>query len=494
ERFKCLLTPLSIPWSKVNDDYCDCPDGSDEPGSSACPNGSFFCRDVQYKVVSIPSNFVNDGYIDCCDGSDEHDGRTQHESTCTLLAEAHQKARFAIEQGVMEGHKIYKEFVETLNKRQQEERLAAEKAAAEKSNKTTPDESNEAEPDSIGSVESGVHEQSADSGAAPNEPEVESAHASEIVHGTGEQDSSNIERPPEDSGSIPPTPTEAPVPVDYGPEGGFRMLLEPPGYLEFTDKQYTYRLYPFDKIYQRNKESEWSPQDTSLGRWSGWSYAETDLLRENKYALMLFENGLGCWNGPARSVKVSVHCDSQTEIRSVEEPSRCVYTMELHTPAACFESPEEPNALPLTFSDILLYAVTTLFVLLITRKLFRSAAWVHWFGHDTLRSKLSSTHQLLKTKFGSPDLYLFCFLRSLLDQGTKENESCVNTPLEKKKALNQGLNLLTEEEKEREASVRAAQLSSIFKLMQSQPDRFGDMSIEDMSDQFQKFYVRHCED
>lgn len=102
--------------------------------------------------------------------------------------------------------------------------------------------------------------------------------------------------------------------------------------------------------------------------------------------------------------------------------------------------------------------------------------------------------QLLKTKFGSPDLYLFCFLRSLLDQGTKENESCVNTPLEKKKALNQGLNLLTEEEKEREASVRAAQLSSIFKLMQSQPDRFGDMSIEDMSDQFQKFYVRHCED
>lgn len=87
-----------------------------------------------------------------------------------------------------------------LNKRQQEERLAAEKAAAEKSNKTTPDESNEAEPDSIGSVESGVHEQSADSGAAPNEPEVESAHASEIMHGTGEQDSSNIERPPEDSG------------------------------------------------------------------------------------------------------------------------------------------------------------------------------------------------------------------------------------------------------------------------------------------------------
>ncbi|KAJ2721159.1 hypothetical protein GGI07_004141 [Coemansia sp. Benny D115] len=71
--FRCLDGSKSIPFSQVNDDYCDCPDGSDEPGTSACNNGSFYCANTGHLPARIPSTRVNDGVCDpdCCDGSDE---------------------------------------------------------------------------------------------------------------------------------------------------------------------------------------------------------------------------------------------------------------------------------------------------------------------------------------------------------------------------------------------------------------------------------------
>ncbi|KAJ2833214.1 hypothetical protein J3B01_004515 [Coemansia erecta] len=86
--FACLDGSQRIPFDRVNDDYCDCADGSDEPGTSACPNGTFFCANAGHVPGTLSASRVNDGVCDydvCCDGSDEWDSLIKCPNRCAEI-------------------------------------------------------------------------------------------------------------------------------------------------------------------------------------------------------------------------------------------------------------------------------------------------------------------------------------------------------------------------------------------------------------------------
>lgn len=78
QKFKCLNGTGEISWERLNDDFCDCKDGSDETFTNACENGKFYCtKQMRHRTgrgqdVGIPTSRLNDGICDCkLDCSDE---------------------------------------------------------------------------------------------------------------------------------------------------------------------------------------------------------------------------------------------------------------------------------------------------------------------------------------------------------------------------------------------------------------------------------------
>jgi protein kinase C substrate 80K-H len=136
---------------------------------------------------------------------------------------------------------------------------------------------------------------------------------------------------------------------DYGPDEVFRSLK---GQCITTDAgEYTYELCFLDQAKQRSRKGG---SDTNMGNFVSFDIVDVDDelpangkgLGSGPRTAMRHENGQGCWNGPSRSTLVVLGCHEENEIWKIQEEEKCVYRMEVGSPAVCERKPAAKAASP----------------------------------------------------------------------------------------------------------------------------------------------------
>ncbi|XP_051988574.1 glucosidase 2 subunit beta-like [Xyrauchen texanus] len=472
--FTCLDGSRTISFDRVNDDYCDCKDGSDEPGTAACPNGHFHCTNAGYRPTFIPSSRINDGICDCCDTTDEYNSGAKCENTCKELGHKEREVLQKMAEITKEGFLLKQQLIEEAkqrhkekqgkvaymqeNKKQLEEKVEAlrtvketseqpEKEAKERHLKAWEEQKAaihiekdkakmaeaflELDDDADGFVsvsELQSHaELDSDADGTLTETEAQGlmggadrvdtsafesiwANIKDMYHSESQPvEAAHVEPPPEevrervvdndsepspeediseeeeeddeddyheedkvpstiktpeksheDEEAMPPYDAdtqalidaaqkarddfneaekafrevdvqigniEKELSFDFGPDAEFTYLYSQ--CYELSTGEYIYRFCPFNRVSQKPK---YGGSETNLGIWGSWAGPEN-----NKYLMMKYEHGAGCWQGPNRSTMVKLTCGKETVVTSTSEPSRCEYLMEFTTPAVCQE-------------------------------------------------------------------------------------------------------------------------------------------------------------
>ena len=125
---------------------------------------------------------------------------------------------------------------------------------------------------------------------------------------------------------------------NYGTDDIFRYLKDK--CINIDTGEYTYEHCWMDKTTQKSKKGH---GDTNMGYFVELSIEEADEedradgkgLGRGPRTVLKYDNGQSCWNGPNRRTDVWLACAETEEVWRVVEAEKCVYRMEVGTPAAC---------------------------------------------------------------------------------------------------------------------------------------------------------------
>ena len=140
------------------------------------------------------------------------------------------------------------------------------------------------------------------------------------------------------------TELEESLAADFGPDGVFRTMKD--RCISTDVGEYTYELCWMGQVTQKPKKGG---MNHNIGRFNRFEFVTVDEdvtaegrgLGVGERLAAKHEGGGGCWNGPARSSTVIMACAQEEEIWKVMEEEKCVYRLEVGTPAVCTAPKEQ---------------------------------------------------------------------------------------------------------------------------------------------------------
>uniref|UniRef100_K3X195 Glucosidase 2 subunit beta n=1 Tax=Globisporangium ultimum (strain ATCC 200006 / CBS 805.95 / DAOM BR144) TaxID=431595 RepID=K3X195_GLOUD len=343
----------SLPPARVNDDYCDCDDGSDEPLTSACSHvlaadaRVFQCASGEQVFASV---FVHDGVCDCCDGSDEDAGKC--ENTCSEFHTARLENLVTRVEAVRTGLQIRDAYFT-----QYEPKIEGIAAVMHETM------------DIANAVERAFQFKQKQLQASGKQPSRQEMHDLESMYYELQnwQYQAYLLHKVLDKHTFADKAWKEPYAVLVGQcfeykvnekelKGGTANVI-PREYLftfcPFQNVTQTEPSYPQWTVAERNEKKDRRfqtqqeqqepipemPQGIMLGMWDQWTPALERSSTHYPHA-QRYNHGRECANGQERIVNVELSCGAVNRVLSLDEPEMCVYSLAFMTPAACEEREE----------------------------------------------------------------------------------------------------------------------------------------------------------